>query len=71
MVCRAVKKVHDQIKASARPNLPLIWSEFNASYKNEPEITDSTYHGPVDGRYDSPVRRVGGRDVLLDFLRCL
>ncbi len=28
------------------PNLPLIWSEFNASYKNEPEITDSTYMGP-------------------------
>jgi xylan 1,4-beta-xylosidase len=46
MVCRAVKKVHDQIKASSRPNLPLIWSEFNASYKNEPEITDSTYMGP-------------------------
>ncbi len=46
MVCRAVKKVHDQIKASPRPSLPLIWSEFNASYKNEPEITDSTYMGP-------------------------
>jgi xylan 1,4-beta-xylosidase len=46
MVCRAVKKVHDQIKASGLPNLPLIWSEFNASYKNEPEITDSTYMGP-------------------------
>jgi xylan 1,4-beta-xylosidase len=46
MVCRAVKKVHDQIKASALPGLPLIWSEFNASYKNEPEITDSTYMGP-------------------------
>jgi xylan 1,4-beta-xylosidase len=46
MVCRAVKKVHDQIKASALPKLPLIWSEFNASYKNEPEITDSIYMGP-------------------------
>jgi xylan 1,4-beta-xylosidase len=46
MVCRAVKKVHDQIKASVRPSLPLIWSEFNASYKNEPEVTDSTYMGP-------------------------
>ena len=46
MVCRAVKKVHDQIKASALPTLPLIWSEFNASYKNEPEITDSIYMGP-------------------------
>ncbi len=46
MVCRAVKKVHEQIKASALPKLPLIWSEFNASYKNEPEITDSIYMGP-------------------------
>ncbi len=46
MVCRAVKKVHDQIGASSMPKLPLIWSEYNASYKNEPEITDATYMGP-------------------------
>jgi xylan 1,4-beta-xylosidase len=46
MVCRAVKKVHDQIKASARPNLPLIWSEYNASYMNEPAITDSVFMAP-------------------------
>jgi xylan 1,4-beta-xylosidase len=46
MVCRAVKKVHDQIKASAMPDLPLIWSEFNASYMNESEVTDSAYMGP-------------------------
>lgn len=46
MVCRAVKKVHDQIQASAKPRLPLIWSEFNASYKNEPDVTDTVYMGP-------------------------
>ena len=46
MVCRAVKKVHDQIKASARPSLPLIWSEFNASYANEPDITDAVFMAP-------------------------
>jgi xylan 1,4-beta-xylosidase len=46
MVCRAVKKVHDQIAASAMPNLPLIWSEFNASYFNEPAVTDTSYMGP-------------------------
>ena len=46
MVCRAVMKVHDQIKASSMPNLPLIWSEYNASYKNEPDVTDSLYMGP-------------------------
>jgi xylan 1,4-beta-xylosidase len=46
MVCRAVKKVHDQIAASSMPNLPLIWSEFNASYFNEPAVTDTSYMGP-------------------------
>jgi xylan 1,4-beta-xylosidase len=46
MVCRAVKKVHDQIAASAMPSLPLIWSEFNASYFNEPAVTDGSYMGP-------------------------
>ena len=46
MVCRAVRKVHDQIKASALPTLPLLWTEFNASYMNEPDVTDATYMGP-------------------------
>ncbi len=46
MVCGAVNKVHDQIKASGRPDLPLIWSEFNASYMSEPAVTDSAYMGP-------------------------
>jgi xylan 1,4-beta-xylosidase len=46
MVCRAVDKVHNQIRASSMPSLPLIWSEFNASYKNEPEVTDAVFMGP-------------------------
>ena len=46
MVCRAVRKVHEQIRQSAKPGLPLIWSEFNASYKNETDVTDSVYMGP-------------------------
>jgi xylan 1,4-beta-xylosidase len=46
MVCRAVKKVHEQIQGSAMPNLPLIWSEFNASYFNEPDVTDTSFMGP-------------------------
>jgi xylan 1,4-beta-xylosidase len=46
MVCRAIGKVHDQIKSSAMPTLPLIWSEFNASYANEPDVTDAPYMGP-------------------------
>jgi xylan 1,4-beta-xylosidase len=46
MVCRAVKKVHDQVKSSTRPDLPIIFSEYNASYKTEVEVTDSEYMGP-------------------------
>jgi len=46
MVCRAAKKVHDQVSASARPDLPIIWSEYNASYKNEPAVTDEVFMGP-------------------------
>jgi len=46
MVSRAVKKVYNQVRSSARPDLPIIWSEYNASYKNEVEVTDSAYMGP-------------------------
>jgi xylan 1,4-beta-xylosidase len=46
MVCRAIDKVHRQIKASSMPTLPLIWSEFNASYLTEPTVTDATFMGP-------------------------
>lgn len=46
MVFRAIQKVHDQVKSSPLPDLPLIWSEYNASYKNEFDVTDSTYMGP-------------------------
>jgi xylan 1,4-beta-xylosidase len=46
MVCRAIKKVHDQVQASTAPQLPLIVSEFNATFRNDPQITDSTYMGP-------------------------
>lgn len=46
MLSVAVDKVHQQIAASARPEIPLIWSEFNATYMSEREITDSVYMGP-------------------------
>jgi xylan 1,4-beta-xylosidase len=46
MVCRSVKKVHDQIAASAFPKMPLIWTEYNAAYDNESRVTDSAYIGP-------------------------
>ena len=46
MVCRAVKKVNQEIKASAHPEMPLIWSEYNAAYDNDVAVTDSVYMGP-------------------------
>jgi xylan 1,4-beta-xylosidase len=46
MVCRSVAKVHGEIAASPFPNTPLIFSEYNASYANEPDVTDSVYMGP-------------------------
>jgi xylan 1,4-beta-xylosidase len=46
MVCRAVQKVHAQIEASPLPSLPLLWSEFNASWRNQIQVTDAPYMGP-------------------------
>jgi xylan 1,4-beta-xylosidase len=46
MVCRAVRKVHGEVAESSLPKLPIIWSEYNASYKNEPDVTDAAFMGP-------------------------
>ena len=46
MVARAVRKVFDQVKHSARPDLPIHWTEYNASYMNEPAVTDTPFMGP-------------------------
>jgi xylan 1,4-beta-xylosidase len=46
MVGRSVRKVYQEVKSSSRPQLPIIWSEYNASYKNEIEVTDSAFMGP-------------------------
>jgi len=46
MVCRAVHKVHDQVAQSPLSSLPIIWSEYNASYKNETDVTDAPFMGP-------------------------
>ena len=41
MVARSAKKVYDQVKASAAPDTPIIWSEYNATYMTQPQVTDS------------------------------
>ncbi len=46
MVARAVRKVFDQVKHSERPDLPIHWTEYNASYMNEPAVTDAPFMGP-------------------------
>ncbi len=46
MVARAAKKVHDEVAASPAPNTPIIWSEYNATYMNQQEVTDSAFMGP-------------------------
>lgn len=46
MVCRAAKKVRDEVDASPRPGIPIIFSEYNATYFNEPLVTDSLFMGP-------------------------
>jgi xylan 1,4-beta-xylosidase len=46
MVGRAAQKVYTQVKSSARPDLPIHWTEYNASYKNEIDVTDAAFMGP-------------------------
>lgn len=43
MVWRAVKKVYQQVQASGRPDLPIIWTEYNAGF--DPDQLDSPYVG--------------------------
>jgi xylan 1,4-beta-xylosidase len=44
-VCRAIKKVHDQIASSARPDLPLMWTEWNVPSFGPLHARDTTYVG--------------------------
>ncbi len=47
MVIRAVQKVHREVGASPMPAVPIIFSEFNATYiGTEADVTDSPYIGP-------------------------
>ena len=44
-VCRAIAKVHAQIKASPMPGLPLFWTEWNVQGMNESR--DTIFVGPA------------------------
>ena len=44
-VCRAIRKVHDQIAASGRPNVPLMWTEWNVPSFESLQARDTVYVG--------------------------
>ena len=44
-VCRAIGKVHDQIAKSARPNVPLMWTEWNVPSFGPLAARDTVYVG--------------------------
>jgi xylan 1,4-beta-xylosidase len=44
-VCLSIQKVHDQIAASARPGLPLMWTEWNVPSFGPLHARDTTYVG--------------------------
>jgi xylan 1,4-beta-xylosidase len=44
-VCRAIKKVDVQIAASARPKLPLMWTEWNVPSFGDFKARDTVYVG--------------------------
>lgn len=46
-VCKAIKKVHDQIAESARPKLPFFWTEWSVPSYGELNARDNVYVGPA------------------------
>jgi xylan 1,4-beta-xylosidase len=64
MVARSVEKVYKQVKSSRMPDLPIIWSEYNASYMNEPAVTDAPFMGPW---LANNIRQCDGRTTLMSY----
>jgi xylan 1,4-beta-xylosidase len=46
MVARSVRKVYDEVAKSAAPKTPVLITEYNATYLNQPEVTDGPFMGP-------------------------
>jgi xylan 1,4-beta-xylosidase len=61
-VCRAAAKVKGEIKASTKPDLPLIWSEWNV--EGMMESRDTTFVGPA---LANTVRQCDGLIDMLSF----
>jgi len=61
-VCRAAAKVKDEIKASAKPDLPLIWSEWNV--QGAMDARDTVFAGPA---LANTIRQCDGLVSMLSF----
>jgi xylan 1,4-beta-xylosidase len=61
-VCRAVAKVHNEIKSSASPNLPLFFTEWNV--QGAMGVRDSIFVGPA---LANTVRQCDGMVDLMSF----
>jgi xylan 1,4-beta-xylosidase len=61
-VGRAIAKVNGEIKSSATPNLPLMWTEWNVQGMNESR--DTTFVGPA---LANTIRQCDGLVDLLSF----
>ena len=46
VVANNMRRVNQMVAASRLPKVPVIWSEYNASWKNEVNVTDSEFMGP-------------------------
>src|SRR5215467_2368514 len=46
-VCRAIGKVHNQIRSSVLPNLPLMWTEWSVPSFADKQARDNIYVGPA------------------------
>jgi len=61
-ICRAVAKVHQQIQASPKPGLPLIWSEWNVQGMDNSR--DTTFVGPAVA---NTIRECSGQVDMMSF----
>ena len=61
-VCRAVEKVQGEIRASAKPDLPLFWTEWNVEGRDESR--DTTFVGPGVA---NTIRECDGHVTMMSF----
>ena len=61
-VCRAIAKVHGEIKSSTMPSLPLMWTEWNVQGMNESR--DTIFVGPA---LSNTIRQCDGTVDMLSF----